>query len=201
MRYTPRHKEDTRARLLDAAGALIKQRGFAATGVDGLMAAAGLTSGAFYSHFRSKGELLEAVVERELDRSIALFSGTSPEQMMSTVEAYLSADHVRHPGTGCVVPALAPEIARAGDPAQRAFEQGVVAVKERIGALVDDEGAAWSIIAQLVGAVMMARGLPTEARRQALLQGVAQQIGRMLAKSPDPAHEVLQEERQTNTSA
>jgi TetR/AcrR family transcriptional repressor of nem operon len=54
MRYSPEHKEETRARLLKTTGSLVKKKGFAATGVDGLMAAAELTSGAFYSHFRSK---------------------------------------------------------------------------------------------------------------------------------------------------
>ena len=61
MRYPATHKQDTRARLLKTTGALAKRQGFAGTGVDGLMAAAGLTSGAFYSHFRSKGELLDAI--------------------------------------------------------------------------------------------------------------------------------------------
>ena len=74
MRYSTEHKEGTRQRLLAKTGALVKKKGFAATGVDGLMAAAGLTSGAFYAHFRSKSELLEAIIANELKRSGELFS-------------------------------------------------------------------------------------------------------------------------------
>ena len=85
MRYPPEHKEGTRARLLEAGGALAKKDGFASTGVDGLMAAVGLTSGAFYSHFRSKAELLEAIVESELGRSLDRFAGKTDEQLARTL--------------------------------------------------------------------------------------------------------------------
>ena len=113
MRYAPEHKEGTRARLVKATGALAKRQGFSGTGIDGLMAAAGLTSGAFYAHFRSKNELLEAIVDNELQRSVALFAQQSPAKAMKVIEGYLSPAHVAHPESGCAVPALAPEIAAA----------------------------------------------------------------------------------------
>ena len=74
MRYTPEHKDKTRARLLAVGGSVAKKNGFGSTGVDSLMAAVGLTSGAFYAHFRSKAELLEAIVDQELGRSIEWFA-------------------------------------------------------------------------------------------------------------------------------
>ena len=77
MRYAPEHKEGTRARLVKATGALAKRQGFSGTGIDGLMAAAGLTSGAFYAHFRSKNELLEAIVDNALICQIAFQHGGS----------------------------------------------------------------------------------------------------------------------------
>ncbi|WP_447430829.1 TetR/AcrR family transcriptional regulator [Cupriavidus basilensis] len=69
MRYSASHKAATRQRVLEASGALVKREGFAATGVDQLMGAAGLTGGAFYSHFDSKQALLREVIARELQRS------------------------------------------------------------------------------------------------------------------------------------
>jgi len=47
MRYPIGYKE-ARRKLLKHNGSLIKSNGFAAAGVDALMAASGLTSGAFY---------------------------------------------------------------------------------------------------------------------------------------------------------
>ncbi len=180
MRYSPEHKEGARARLIEATGALVKKNGFASTGVDGLMAAAGLTSGAFYSHFRSKSELLEAIVENELQRSSTLFAHPSVAQSVKAIEAYLSQAHVAHPESGCAIPSLTPEIARAGEATQRVFEDGMLRLKAQISQLVKDDAKAWSIMAQLVGAVMVARGLPSEQTRQALLQGVTQQVKQML---------------------
>jgi TetR/AcrR family transcriptional repressor of nem operon len=176
MRYSTEHKVGARARLVETTGALAKEKGFAATGVDGLMAAAGLTSGAFYSHFRSKNELLQAIIENELDRSIALFSNMSVEQSLTVIEGYLSQAHVDHPASGCAIPALACEISRADKSTQAVFEEGMVKLQAQIKIVVQDDAQAWSIMAQLVGAVMIARGIPSQSVRSALLDGVKQQI-------------------------
>ena len=182
MRYSSEHKEGTRQRLLAKTGALVKKKGFAATGVDGLMAAAGLTSGAFYSHFRSKSELLEAIIANELKRSSELFSNKSLDQILTAIEGYLSPAHVAHPESGCAVPPLAAEIARADKATQEVFELGILGLKANIRKLVKDDATAWSIISQLVGAVMVARGLPSERTRNALLKGVVQQVKLLLER-------------------
>ena len=180
MRYSPDHKQGARLRLIEATGAHVKRNGFAATGVDGLMAAAGLTSGAFYSHFRSKSELLEAIIGNELQRSIALFASPELGDTLLALEGYLSQAHVSHPEAGCAVPALAAEIARAGPSTCQVFEDGMLGLKDQIQSHVKDDAKAWSIMAQLVGAVMIARGLPSETARAALLAGVLQQVKKVL---------------------
>lgn len=50
-------KKDARSKLLDAAIAVIRAKGYAATTVDGLCEAAGVTKGAFFHHFKSKDDL------------------------------------------------------------------------------------------------------------------------------------------------
>jgi len=184
MRYPTTHKQDTRARLLKTTGALAKRQGFAGTGVDSLMAAAGLTSGAFYSHFRSKSELLEAIVHNELQRSGKLFHGKSRKQLLRIVEGYLSPAHIEQPETGCAIPALAGEVARANDATRLAFEQGVVALKDSMASATASETEAWSVVAQLVGAVTLARAMPSQALREALLQGVLENVQQQL-KAPE----------------
>lgn len=54
---SPAAKPSARTRLLDAAFTVIRQKGYSATTVDDLCAAAGVTKGAFFHHFRSKDEL------------------------------------------------------------------------------------------------------------------------------------------------
>jgi TetR/AcrR family transcriptional repressor of nem operon len=50
-------RSGARDKLLAAAQALIRERGFSSTSVDDLCAAAGVTKGAFFHHFRSKEDL------------------------------------------------------------------------------------------------------------------------------------------------
>lgn len=184
MRYTPAYKEEARNRLVEATGSLAKHRGFASTGVDGLMAAAGMTSGAFYAHFRSKNALLEAIVDNELQRSTRLFAVASRQELLDVIRGYLSEAHVDHPESGCAVPALAPEIARAGDATQQAFAQGMHAFHGQLCALLGSAEAAWSLMAQLVGAVTMARALPAGEARTALLASAAKQAELLLSAAP-----------------
>lgn len=54
----------SRDRILDSALALFSQRGYAATGVSGIVRAAGIEKSALYWHFGSKEGLLAAVFDR-----------------------------------------------------------------------------------------------------------------------------------------
>lgn len=58
--------ERTRQRLLDAAGQCFAASGFAKTTVEEIAAAAGVSKGLVYHHFRSKDQILQAVLERTL---------------------------------------------------------------------------------------------------------------------------------------
>ncbi len=61
--------ESTRAALIAAGRALFAERGFAATSIEELAAASGMTRGALYHHFRDKRALFEAVFE-DVERSV-----------------------------------------------------------------------------------------------------------------------------------
>jgi len=70
----------TRERLLDTALAQFAARGSEAVAVTDLEQGAGLSpgSGSFYRHFRSKEDVLAAVVDREVERAVARRS-TAPD--------------------------------------------------------------------------------------------------------------------------
>ena len=64
----------TRERLVTEAMRLFSEQGYRATSVAQIEAAAGLAagSGALYHHFKSKESLLEAGIDRQLDRRRAM---------------------------------------------------------------------------------------------------------------------------------
>ena len=58
---------DTRGRLLEAAGAVIRRDGAQALTLDAVAAEAGVSKGGLLYHFRSKRQLLDALVARWMD--------------------------------------------------------------------------------------------------------------------------------------
>jgi TetR/AcrR family acrAB operon transcriptional repressor len=63
-RHTKQEALVTRARLLDAAELLFEQNGVARTSLHEIAAAAGVTRGAIYWHFKDKADLFNAMMSR-----------------------------------------------------------------------------------------------------------------------------------------
>src|SRR5580700_8650326 len=98
MRYSLGHKEQTRAKILQAAGKVFRREGYHAAGVDKVMEEAGLTAGGFYAHFGSKEALLAealapAAAEAGVPRDKDLEGITGRAWAEAFVERYLSPSH------------------------------------------------------------------------------------------------------------
>ena len=74
MPDTATARPNAKQKLLEAALAVIRTKGYAATTVDELCAAAGVTKGAFFHHFRSKDELGVAAAEHWSATTGAMFA-------------------------------------------------------------------------------------------------------------------------------
>jgi TetR/AcrR family transcriptional repressor of nem operon len=81
---------DSKLKLLDAALQVIRTKGYAATTVDDICAAAGLTKGSFFHHFKGKVELALEAVEHWNDATGGLFAG-APYQQVADPRARLLA--------------------------------------------------------------------------------------------------------------
>jgi TetR/AcrR family transcriptional regulator, transcriptional repressor for nem operon len=71
----PTHrKQSAKAKILDAALTVIRAKGYAATTVDDLCAAGGVTKGAFFHHFKSKDDLAIAAADHWSETTGELFA-------------------------------------------------------------------------------------------------------------------------------
>src|ERR1044072_1340823 len=67
-------KTPAKDKILNAALAVIRSKGYSATSVDDLCAAAGVTKGAFFHHFKSKEDLAAAAAEFWGETTSAFFA-------------------------------------------------------------------------------------------------------------------------------
>src|SRR5262245_62277389 len=68
LENVPRKTGDTRERLLELAAGAVLAKGFAATSIDELIAAAGISKSGFFYHFKDKGELAKGLLLRYLEQ-------------------------------------------------------------------------------------------------------------------------------------
>jgi len=167
MRYDKGHKDETRRHILDVASAQFRESGIAAVGLAGIMSEAGLTNGAFYSHFASKEDLVrevltDALTRREERHKANLENGVALE---TTIRDYLSTRHRDRAGTGCPTAALVAEIARHPKATRDAFTGKVadivvlMAEQIRQGSAKDRRSKAITIYSTMVGALQLARAV------------------------------------------
>ena len=172
MRYPADQKARARDALLRAGTRSLKASGFNGVGVDGLAAAAGVTSGAFYSNFPNKTAMLEAVIdaglgEPFLSETDSMTSAEGRARLIELLQEYISTDHSLDPTEGCVMPALSADVSRAEPPVKDAYQRKMTALVDRIAELLDGDEAdrqrrAWSIVALMVGSILISRGIPEQ---------------------------------------
>ncbi|MGH8605360.1 MAG: TetR/AcrR family transcriptional regulator, partial [Gammaproteobacteria bacterium] len=130
MRRSREEAAKTRHEIVKAASTLLRERGLHGISVAELMSEIGLTHGGFYTHFDSKEALTSEAMEAAFGESVSgwhkvLESAQTKNGFTSLVDLYLTEEHLKDPGTGCAVPALGSEIARAGRGVRESVAKGI----------------------------------------------------------------------------
>jgi AcrR family transcriptional regulator len=178
MRYPAEHKDRMRSKIVGASAAVAKRGGFSASGIDALAEAAGVTSGAVYKHFDGKDGLLRAIIESELAATERRFANADPKR---AVDAYLSLAHVEHPEAGCLLPALAAEVARASPETREVYERAMDQLMSTLATTLGNRALAHALVSLCVGAVTVARGLATDEARKEILAAARTSAHALLA--------------------
>lgn len=191
-RFSAEHKERTRRRIVEVSGRRLKSDGIAASGVATLMADAGLTNGAFYTHFASKDDLVVTVVREQLDaqRETVEAMSAEPDGVAAYVRAYLSPRHRDHPDDGCPSAALLDELSRGPAGVRQAWTDGVLAQMSVVARAMDPSDPASAglqaleIFSGMVGTLQVARALTDRELSDELLErGAATALARLRSGS------------------
>ncbi len=190
MPYPSGHRERVRARIVDAARRLFNREGFEQVSIDRIMAAAGLTRGGFYHHFKNKDALYAEAVgsfracSPFARRSVQLTPAEREPRELARllVDMYLSDEVLADPDQHCPLYALPSDVARAGPSPQKAYTElirRIVSVQQAaLEGQPDAERHAQAIVALCVGGMLLARtthdpelgrSVRAAARQQALM--------------------------------
>jgi len=130
MRKSKAETAETRRRIVAAAAEEFRKNGIRETSLNELMAAAGLTEGGFYRHFKCKDQLVAEACARGLEsvteaiESAAQEGGKTGIQVI--IENYLSPEHRDELWQGCPFVSLGSELARADNATRDAATAGFV---------------------------------------------------------------------------
>jgi TetR/AcrR family transcriptional regulator, transcriptional repressor for nem operon len=179
---------EARARLIDAARSLVRHRGFAATSVDDLCAAAGVTKGAFFHHFPSKEALGVALIDDWTETTGAMFASHAYNRLEDPLDRVFGYLDLRRAILGQPIPEFS---CVAGTTVQEAYE---TSLPIRLAAARSLQSGFDHVRAHLVAA-LMAHPVPgVTADSLARQFQVAVQGGIVLAKAlhdPAPAREAF----------
>jgi TetR/AcrR family transcriptional regulator, transcriptional repressor for nem operon len=175
MRYPDGHKEAVREKIVQAASKALRRYGLEGISIPELMKQVGLTHGGFYTHFKSREELVaEAVNVAAKETADEVFSEALP--LVETLNRYLSPGHLERPSTGCVLAALGADGVRQPPQVREAFAvvaRGFLGLVERklhpkstAGALSDE---ALVRAATMIGAVVLGRLVGDKALAERIL--------------------------------
>lgn len=182
MRYGADHKQKSRERVVAAAAEAIRAQGTAGVSVGGVMSAAGLTHGAFYAHFESRDALVAAGVERMFEEGRARLelnhaeSATPAEALRNYIDFYLSPAHRDTRVTGCPLPYLASEAPRLSGEIRERYARGAASLERALAETLsayghpDPQTTATGVLAELVGALSIARAEPDPTRSDEILE-------------------------------
>jgi TetR/AcrR family transcriptional regulator, transcriptional repressor for nem operon len=180
MRYEPDYKAKTRQKVLAEAAKTLRAEGMQGMGVAAVMAKAGLTHGAFYAHFESKDDLISETIKEMALAARGRFDTVTAElgpadALRAYVAFYLSPRHRDNTETSCPLPWLVGELPRLGAPSRKRYGASVAGLTELVAARLramrhaDAEGAASSVVAELVGALALSRAVGEKAQSDAIL--------------------------------
>ena len=180
MRYSLEHKAHNHENILSVAARSFREHGGDSSGIGTVMKKVGLAKGGFYRHFKSKDDLFVEAVARAFDEmgsGMLEIARSAPEgqALRAMIEHYLSTRHANSPGSGCVLAALGPELARKPLSVRKRIEASRESYRERLlpfvpGQTREEKLAKFQLLfSSMAGVLTMVRVTSSPQRREQML--------------------------------
>ncbi len=186
MRVSRAKAAEHRERIIDAAGALFRAKGFDGIGVADIMKAADLTHGGFYGHFSSKDDLVAQSSKRTMAPAAENWSKITAadpnDPFAALLKHYLSPRHRDDPGKGCAFAALGNDAARSGKVVRKAFAEGLEPLLDILAEAIPGKSKAvrrrkaLTAMAALVGALTLSRAVEGNELSDEMLDAVHREL-------------------------
>lgn len=176
----------TREKIIKAADKLFYERGVEHTSFSDVAKIVGISRGNFYYHFKTKDEILDAVIERRIKVRHKMLEGwvkdgQTPKQCVASFIRIMLINSKKIRSFGCPVGTLFSELAKLGHPgeagARDLFDLFRFWLERRfqdMGHSDDADALAMHILSRSQGAAMLANTYPDEPFLEA-------EVDRMLA--------------------
>ncbi len=163
-----RRKQESLDRILDAAARRLREEGLDGAGIVPVMRDAGLTHGAFYSHFDTKDQLANSAFAHAITTGrqhwIKPMGDESwADRLTGLAKRYLTPAHRDDLSTSCAFSALSADAARASEEFGAVYEREL---RTSLAAICGDDGAdgqrlddAIALMAVCVGGLSLARAV------------------------------------------
>jgi TetR/AcrR family transcriptional repressor of nem operon len=195
MGHSQSEKKSNHERIVRTAAKRLREKGLEAVAIADVMKEVGLTVGGFYKHFDSRDDL---VVEALRAASAPWQSPVQPAasagasvSLAGFIDEYLSEKHRDRPGSGCLIGALAGDVARSNKRIRALVTEKVRSALELIAGLLPDKNEelarkqAALVFSALVGALALSRAVSNPSLSNQILQSVREMLKSQLS-SEDP---------------
>ncbi|MDD7973741.1 TetR/AcrR family transcriptional regulator [Roseinatronobacter alkalisoli] len=188
----------TRTLIVEKADTLFYEGGFEATSFADIAAVVGISRGNFYHHFKSKDDILDAVITRRIARTRDMLDawqdqGDDPRQRILSFIRMLIANRAKIMAFGCPVGTLCSELAKLDHAAQgRAvdilglFRDWLAGQFRELGAGARAEPLALHLLSWSQGVAVMASAYRDEAFIHSEVAGIENWLANLPELSPVP---------------
>lgn len=187
----------TRELIVEKADTLFYEGGFEATSFADVAAEVGISRGNFYHHFKSKDDILDAVIARRLERTRTMLDeweaeGDGPRERVLSFVHMLIANRAKIMAFGCPVGTLCSELAKLDHAAQNRaaeifglFRNWLAGQFRALGAGDRSEALALHLLAWSQGVTVMATAFRDESFIRSEVAGIERWLATMPNTFPD----------------